>query len=138
MAERPGAKTAPFIAFLIVDELVRKLVAKGALTKVEAVAMYEDLAMRMPALRGLGRQAAANIRNKIIKTGKLRENPADLSITLVEVFAEVSDLLSYYQDAISDRSLSRHRAPTAIASVSYFTSAPSTSEGCSEGARQHW
>ena len=74
MAERPGTKTAPFIAFVIVDELVCKLVARGALTKVEAVVIYEDLAKRMPALRDLGRQAAANIRNKIIKDGKLRDN----------------------------------------------------------------
>jgi hypothetical protein len=68
---------------------------------VEAVAIYEDLAKRMPALRDLGRQAAANIRNKIIKDGKLRDNSVDLGITLVQVFAEVSDLLSYYQDAIA-------------------------------------
>jgi hypothetical protein len=91
MAERPGTKTAPFIAFVIVDELVRKLVARGALTKVEAVAIYEDLAKRMPASHDLGRQAAADIRNEIIKDGKLRDNSVDLGITLVQVFTEVSD-----------------------------------------------
>jgi hypothetical protein len=49
MADRPGTKTAAFIVFAIVDVLVRKLVAKGELTKAEAVAMHEGLAKRFPA-----------------------------------------------------------------------------------------
>ena len=49
MPKPPGTKRAEFIYFAIVDELVRKLVrkliAKGTLTEVQAAAVDEDLAL---------------------------------------------------------------------------------------------
>ena len=72
-------------------------------------------------------------------------SPADLGITLVEVLAYTADRLSYAQDAVGDRGLSRHRAPprprsaaTPGSSTTACTTAPTPASGSQLGStRRH-
>ena len=54
-------------------------------------------------------------RMAVLAPGWKERHAADLGVALVEALAYVADHLSYRQDAVGDRGLSRHRAQPHLA-----------------------
>ena len=68
MTKAPGTDEAAFLAFVIVDALIIKLIAKGVLTRADVIAIYEALADSVSEEpRALGKRGAELIREMIAK-----------------------------------------------------------------------